>query len=338
MRQRFNARRFSLHAMRRTPGALMACGLAAALLLSSPGCTSGGRSRPLFEMMPASSLMAVSINWRTVGRDVELKRLLKTDTLELAFKELGIETGDVSELAIFSDAQAADSKAGNNGIILRGTFDARQVRTRLSGQGWSEESYEGHKLWANNAGHRERCAALKSNLVICGTRGGVEGAIDAVEDASESFAASPTNKRMIARLRKNKFPIMMLAAFPQETQDMAEVALQSSSAVLNLAGFGGLGSLLEKIGYVRGFGCAISREGGDLPLEMLAVMKDEQAASLVSGSLNIMQKFTHALPTHNLSPAEANDLRKIQSIAVTRERDLLSIKVVAPVKDFRGGG
>jgi hypothetical protein len=143
---------------------------------------------------------------------------------------------------------------------------------------------------------------------------------------------------MITRLRKNKFPIVMLAAYPQETQDMAEVALQSSSALLDFAGFGGLGSLLEKIGYVRGFGCAISREGGTLPLEMLALMKDEQAASLVSGSLNIMQKLTHALPTNNLSQREADDLRQIQNIAVTREQDMLSIKAAVPVSNFRGGG
>lgn len=338
MKQTLTAHRFSPRGTRAMSVAPVACGLMLALLLSSPGCTSGGRSRPLFELVPSSSLMAVSINWRTVAKDVELKQLLKTDSLELVFKELGIAGGEVSEVSAFSDAQTEGSTNGSNGIILRGTMDARKVRAHLSGRGWNEESYEGHKLWVSVEGKPQRCATLKSGVVVCGTRGGVEGVIDAQQDASESFAARPSNKRMIARLRKNKFPIVMIAGFPQETQDMAEVALQSSAAVLDFAGFGGLGSLLEKIGYVRGFGCAVTREGGGLPLEMLALMKDEQAASLVSGTLNFAQKLTLALPKSNLSQAETKNLRKIQDIAVTREHDLLSIKTVVPVGDLRDGG
>ncbi|HEX8457767.1 MAG TPA: hypothetical protein VF656_10760 [Pyrinomonadaceae bacterium] len=334
MKQTLMIGRSPLRGTRSVYAALVSCGLIV-MLLSAPGCTSGGRSRPLFKVVPAGSLMAVSLNWRAVGKDSELKRLLKTDSLEPVFEELGITSAQVSDVSVFSDAQLAGSMAGSNGIILRGTFDARAVRTRLSGQGWGEESYEGQKLWTHGTNSGQLCAVLKSGLVVCGTRGGVKGVIDTERGESESFADSPANKRMIARLRKNDFPIVMIAVYPQETQDMAEVALQSSSALLDFARFGGLGSLLEKIGYVRGFGCAVSREGGTLPLEMLALMKDEQAASLVSGSLNIVQKLTHALPQHKLSQSEANDLRQIQNIAVTREQDLLSIKAVIPVRNFR---
>ncbi len=191
MKLRLTARRFRLHGTRATHVALVSLGLIVALLLSAPGCTSGGRSRPLFEVIPASSLMAVSINWRTVGKDGELKRLLKTDSLELVFKELGITSAQVSELSVFSDAQTAGSMAGSNGIVLRGTFDARKVRAHLSGQNRSEESYEGQNLWSYGADSRQWCAALKSGIVVCGMRGGVAGVIDAAQDTSESFAATP---------------------------------------------------------------------------------------------------------------------------------------------------
>ncbi len=279
--------------------------------------------------------MAATINWQSFSRDGELKRLLKADEIERMLGQLGISNDEVSDMAIFTDGENPVSGGGSsNGFIARGSYKVRGVFDRLKTQGWSEVTYERHKLLSNAAGS-QWCAPLKSNSMVCGSKAGVEGSIDAERDTKQSFAANPSTARMIGQLRKSKAPILVVAALPQQVQDMAEVALQVSTLALEFVKLDGLSSLMNTLGYVRGFGCAISHSGDDLPIEMVALMKDEKAAALVSGTLNAMQRLTLAAPKNNLSPGDRDELRKFQSMSVNRDRDVLSIKAMMPVKDFR---
>jgi hypothetical protein len=309
--------------------------LALSLLLVC--CSCGSRRASLFEVVPGRSVIAVSINWTAVRGDSELRKLLKADEAERVFRELGVSPSDVADVAVFGDAvSGADDGSGSTGIVVRGRFTPRVVVDLLKARGWAANTYGGREL-LSDAARRQWCAPLKSNIFVCGSRAGVEGAMDAAQDSSDSFARNPSCAQMSARLRKSKAPIVMMAAFPQEMQDMADAAVFLSSKALDLAGLEGLGGLMRSLGLVRGFGCAIAHSGDGLPVEMVALMEDEKTAGLVSGAFNAMKRLTQGVPRGNLSPADAEQLRRVQDIAVTREGAVLSVKAVIPLSDLRRG-
>jgi hypothetical protein len=128
----------------------------------------------------------------------------------------------------------------------------------------------------------------------------------------------------------------MLLVMPQEVQDMANAALKFSSSVMDLAGVGALGVLLEKIGMVNGAGCNISRSGSSFPVEMVVMLKDESTAGLISGSLNLLKHFA-AAPTGNMSPADAEANRSFQSMSITRNHEVLSIKMTMSERELLEG-
>jgi hypothetical protein len=108
---------------------------------------------------------------------------------------------------------------------------------------------------------------------------------------------------------------------------MIDTAMRLSSTVLDIAGTGVLGTLLEKIGTVRGAGCDIARSGDSFPVSLVIMLKDESTALLISGSLNLMKKFA-AAPPGDLSPSDASAYKSFQSMSITRNHEVLSIKLV----------
>lgn len=317
--------------VRRQPLALSLCAAVALLSALGAAACSGWRGpRSSFELVPADSFAAVAIDWRVVGRDTELKRVLKTGAVESLLRRLGLGGEETQELTVFSDPQNPQG----GGLIVRGSYHPRDVLARLKGEGWAESAPGSRKIYTNGG---DRCAALGESSIVCGSEGAVEGAFAAERDPRKSFAANPVARKMIDRLRRGRAPIVIVAAFPTQAQDMAAAALQVTSAALTFANLGALGGLLEKIGTARGFGCSLSRSGAALPVEMVADMRDEQAAGFVSGALNIMQKLALAAPRAGASQADLEQLRAIQSMSVNREGEVLSIKLTMSPRDFGAG-
>ncbi|MBA3240542.1 MAG: hypothetical protein H0T60_04875, partial [Acidobacteria bacterium] len=87
--------------------------------------------------------------------------------------------------------------------------------------------------------------------------------------------------------------------------------------------------IVKQLGAVRGVGCALAHEGGGFPVELVAVMRDEETAGLVSGTLNLAQKLASAAPRPANAPAEQREaLEHFQQMSVERDADVLSIKIV----------
>lgn len=316
--------------MTRTLSATLFC--LYALCLAACGSSSGDRATVRY--VPSDSLIALSINWKIVGRAAELKKLVKGEQIESLLGRLHIGGEEVSELSVFSDGQNAPS--GSSGIILRGTFDGQEVAARLKGAGWAEQKFGEKRIYANPA-DGSCLVALGKNLLVLGTRVGVEGSIRAARDPEESFTANPMYERLARHTDGRRHPLSVVVVFPQSAQDVAATALEVSSVVMDFAGLGPLGDLMNKIGYVRAFGCSISRKGEVFPVELHAVMKDETSASLVSGALTLSKGLSAMVPKHNLSQTQSEELQTLQSISVIRDRELLSVKLLMPVDDLSSG-
>lgn len=307
--------------------------LAAALLA---GCFGSSGRQPLMKLAPEGSYAVIALDWKVVSRDSDLRRVVKTSEAEQIFARLDVDPAEVSELVVFSDASGPDSASGSTGMIVRGSFDKDDVVGGLKRRGWTAESYEGRKLYTNPA-DGTRVAVLRKNALVLGTRAGVEGTIRADLDPEAGFGETDAYRKLSRRVTGERYPVAMIVAIPQGTQDMAATALEVSATVMDMAGFGPLGELLNKIGYARGLSCTIARKGDAFPVEVTAIMKDEDAATFVSGALNLMKRIPSMLPRQNMSPSDRRAVQELEDISVTRARDVLSIKLVVPRREMMQG-
>jgi len=275
------------------------------------------------------------VNWTVTRNDARLKKVIKGSEIEKVLAELNINGDSVAELALFSDG--LNSQADNSGMLLRGSYSSQEVVDGLMHKGWAERGSEGAKL--NTAPANDSClTVLNSNLIVFGTRTAVDGAVNAGANSRASFTANKSYEQLTSNLmgRQETYPVLMMLAFPQSAQDKAETVLQVASLLTDLAGVGVLGDLLNKIGYVRGLACAVSRQDDSFPVELVAIMKDESSATFVSGALHLLKGLVGSVPQDNLPPSDREIMQNLKSISIRREREVLSIRLVLNARAFNG--
>jgi hypothetical protein len=116
---------------------------------------------------------------------------------------------------------------------------------------------------------------------------------------------------------------------------MADAAIQISSTVMDLAGVGPLGELLNRIGYAKGVGCGISREGESFPVELAASMKDEDSARFIAGTLTLLKGLGGMTPQNAGSPRDIETARALKSMSIERSHNVVSIRMSMPREAMR---
>ena len=110
----------------------------------------------------------MTIDWASVRAGGELRRLLKGDEFEAVLRHLQIDSASVKTATVFSSINSRT----NSGLLLRGSFDGKEIGSDLRANGWREESLEGHKVYVNAADY---VAMPASNTLFAGTREGAVG-------------------------------------------------------------------------------------------------------------------------------------------------------------------
>jgi hypothetical protein len=175
---------------------------------------------------------------------------------------------------------------------------------------------------------------FSKNLFVLGTESAVRDAIGAKAKSENRFTSSPAYKAMASHFDDKQYPIVMMVALPKGSQDLVNAAVQLSSTVMDLAGVGPLGDLLNKIGYARGLGCGISHTGESFPVALSAVMKDEESARLVSGALNLLKSFGEIASNSYGSGTNDDATRAIRAMSIERSREVISIKMAMSRRDL----
>jgi hypothetical protein len=300
--------------------------ISCAFMLCMSACTGSGNPRTLLSYVPASSFAVLAVKWQSVMKDQDLKRVAKGVEIEAVFADLGVATDDVTEFVVFGDLQ---SSTGNTGLIAKGNFDSKSVVKFLKQRGWEEQNLEGKHIYVNP--HDGLCLTIfDTNMFMVGTRSGVEAVFTARAEPERRFTSNPAYKTLAARFEGKRYPILMIAAFPQASQDMANAALQLSSTVMDLAGWGQLGELLNKIGYAKGLSCGVSRENDSFPVEVSAVMKDEDSAKFVAGALNLLKNLAALAPANTNSQRDIEAARSLKSMSIERSREVISMSMLMP--------
>lgn len=302
-----------------------------AFMLCISACTGPGNPRGLLSYVPSSSFAVLAVKWPSVMKDQDLKRMTKGAEIEKVFDELGVASDDVTEFVVFGDLQ---SSTGSTSLIAKGNFDSKSVVKSLKQRGWEEQDFDGKRLYVNP--HDGSClTTFDTNLFMLGTQSSVEAVFTARAKPELRFTANPAYKTLATRFEGKRYPILMVAAFPQASQDMANAALQISSTVMDLAGWGPLGDLLNKIGYAKGLSCGISRANDSFPVEVSAVMKDEDSAKFVAGTLGLLKSLGSLAPPNSNSRRDLEAARTLKSLSIERSGEVVSIRMLMPKTALR---
>ena len=263
----------------------------------------------------------MTIDWATLRAGGELRRLLKGDEFEALLRHLRIDSESVTTATVFSSINSRT----NSGLLLRGSFDRKEIASDLKSNGWHEESLEGHKVYVK-AG--EYVAMPASNTLFAGTREGAAGVFRAVQDSKQSVIASPVYKKINAALTTKGQPLQAFLLIPQGTLDMADAALSATSIALSLFNLGGVGELLKAANVARGFAFTVDTGTQETyPVELCVLLRDEDSAAFVSGSLNAMKTISELASSNN---RERESLRALRDMTIVRKQEVLAVKMEIP--------
>jgi hypothetical protein len=310
-------RRAKKHGLQNWPARSFVC----AVIIVMIGACSGSESS-LMRLVPLESCAIMKLDWSSLRRDPDLKRLIKGAEFETVLERIGIDSDSVDSVAVFS---SLDSRT-TSGLLLRGSFNRKQVVADLKKTGWEENLLENRNVYLNGT---DCIASLGRNTLFAGTREGALAVFRAQESMRESIVASPAFKKINDERSMNGKPVRAFLLIPQGTLDMADAALTASSVALSLFQLGGIGQLLKAVNVARGFGLSLDNGKHDeYPAELSVLMRDEEAAVFVNGSLNAMKTISELAATDK---RDLEGLRAVQKMKVDRRGEVLRLNLEIPV-------
>jgi hypothetical protein len=90
--------------------------------------------------------------------------------------------------------------------------------------------------------------------------------------------------------------------------------------------------VIDKIGLPQALGFAITRSGDRFPVELMARMKDEQSAALISGTFNLAQSLNLELFASRMSAADRD---RLKNVSVVRQGTVLQVKMLLRREDLQ---
>lgn len=288
----------------------------------------GQRQRNPISLVPPTAVAVVKLNWKVVQQDERFRAMLNADQLDRLLEQLKISGRDISEVVVFSGIDS--SLSGVMGGIFRGSYSIPVVTAQLRSQNLTEQIYKRRTVYLNRT-DKSYLTILRSGMLVVGSQKGVEGVIDVEDNPRTGLVLRRPFTSLLAKFVTSRQPISFMMGLPLEYRVLADVGAKVVSNLLSLSGVGSLGYVIEKIGFPDVIGFSIGRKGGTFPVQLLAQMKDDTSAALISGSLNLMQSLSSNLTSDQMSAA---DREMLKSLEVTRDDALLSIKLVLRERDL----
>jgi len=294
----------------------------AGCLLALVFTSCGDRNASLFRLVPQASCAILSVDWSVTKKDDDFRRLFKAKELEASLGRLGISDESIRTVVVFT---GVDSQT-LSGLLLRGNFDAKAVQAQLTKYGWNEESLDGNKVYVRSP---EYIALPATRTLFVGTRDAALGVFRANSNAPESIVSSPTYKKLNSGISASDGkPVKAFLLIPQGTLDMADAALTATSFALSFFNLGGIGQLLKAANVARGFAFTLDQGQRDrYPVELCVLMRDEESAVFISGSLNAMKGLSELAA---LDVRDQQTIREFRKMTITRMGEVLAVKMEMP--------
>jgi hypothetical protein len=293
----------------------------ALMLLVASSCSVGEPS--LLRLVPRESAAVLSVDWSSIRSDKALRRVIKADQFEAVLQRLGIQSEAVNSVTIFSTIGGQPV----SGLLLRGPFDPKKVVAQLKSSGWTENSLDGHKVYLHAADY----VAIPTNKTLfAGTRAGAVAVFRAADATEESIVTSEGYTKLNAATSMKDKPVQAFLLIPQGTLEMADAALAATSFALSFFNLGGVGQLLQAANVARGFAFNLEKSGGErYPVEVCVLMRDEESAKFVSGSLNTLKTISEAASFDN---RDQESLRALREMSIVRRDEVLAVRLEIPAR------
>lgn len=300
------------------------------LALGSCDRLRGAAARPI-DRVPSGCLMAAEIDWNVVQSDPGLTRVLRTLGIEDLLTELGISPSDVTAMTVF--VKARNARLADPGIIVAGSFHAREIVSDLESQGWEPSPYGDVDILMGP--DKSRCVAhLRSNLLVIGTLTATQSVIEVEADPGTGLAAEQRYARLLEHSGLENPALTALIRVPQGLQDSESLALGVASDLLKTTGWGVMGRLLEHAGLPQALAYSLAPGDGGYPAELVVLMKDEQAAGMAAGALGAIQRLGAIVPSPDGSDSDQEMKESLRSLSVEQEGELLLIRLILAPGDL----
>lgn len=254
-----------------------------------------GRYQGHWNLIPRDTIILMTADMTVVRDDNELIQATPVKDIIPLLNQINISTADVTTLTLFGTSAQGSSNI-DGAVLVTGQYQAKQIFEHLLQAGRKQELYGQDELYLNPQAEAEGVAGISNDTIALGSI----NALKAVLDVKNQKQATIWQRRDIAPLLRNSAnsdaPVTMALLIPQDVFDMANAALTISRSILSLFRVPVIGILMEKIGVAQALGVHISHQGDSFPVEFLCLMADEDAASFLSGTLNLLKMSTSTLP------------------------------------------
>src|SRR5262249_53781703 len=269
------------------------------------------------------------LNWNLVRSDAQFRSMLNANQLDRALNDLNISGSQISEIVIFSGINTPPS--GLVGGIFDGSYAVAGFNATLGPGSFRKRNYLGRVLYCNDA-DGSCTSLLRSGRLLVGTQQAIEGVINVEANPRGALTMRKPFTTMLRKFVVGSQPISFAMALPLEYQMVGEVAVKVVAALFNFSGLGPLAFVIDKIGLPQAIGFAITRSGDNFPVELMANMKDEQSAALISGTFSLAQSLNLEMFANQMSAADRD---RLKNVSVVRQGTVLQVKMLLRREDLQ---
>jgi hypothetical protein len=299
------------------------------LILVIVGCSD--KTSTIIHLIPQRGNVILSVDIPVVNRDPDLSKLANMDGIRSLLAQIQIEPERIARLVVFGDSQSQDEKY--LGAILQGNFDVKHTLQNLEESGWKKEKRDGYILYCEDDPEGYITALGKDKLCI-GTSEAIIDTLDVRNGKKKGANSIPACSKILSCFADNQDPLVFYIMIPQDILDMGYAGMDMLDAGMNLLSLGSIGAIMGKIGLVHGLGISINRSGDNFPIKLLCLMQNENSASFVSGSLNLLKGLASMLPSDHMSPQERQNMQSLNSMRISRSEDVLTVNLALPRREL----
>ena len=161
------------------------------------------------------------------------------------------------------------------------------------------------------------------------------GSEEAIRDVLDTYrggkggkTSHPSYIKLAKSMNHQKAPVIFYFIPSQTTVDMAQAGLEAIKAIFDILNFGIISGILEKVGIAKGLSMGLDHSGDKFNIEFSSLMQDETAASLISGSLNLLKSMSSFLSSRtNMSPQERETINTFKDMKIIRMDEVIKIEM-----------
>lgn len=284
-------------------------GLAAfVVLFINVGCTPV-RSPAALDLVPASAVAVAEVRWQEALGHPILKQMaqLPPSLADVGRLDLAIDALDT--VVVFSRSFSATE---GETAILKGANLGSLFTVAASAGGWQQVPLAGMTAFFAPSPSNTAAAAIDDSLLVAGSRESVR-AFGNSSRALGGFAAKAEFAE-VGKAFTDPSPVRFMVSWPTEMVDRSRMTVAASAGLMKFAGYGFLGSVIERLGIGRAYVVRLTPEGSDVRVTVAGVMQDEDTAATVSGGLSLVKGLA------SLLPASARQAQPDPSSTLTVER------------------